>query len=353
MLDAKPEHGRPKPIRISYSDCGRAGEPGDGLQKPVILYASGMMGGRYQGIAYDAQAREKGIRFIAVDRPGIGGSEAVPLEYRILTWVDLVPALLSHLDIKCVSLLSHSAGIMYMLSTILHLRHILNPQRPYAAFISPWVPPQHSGVVSMHILSALPAPVIASWDTLAKFHIGFTSPLVDVARTGLEKTKYLSKGMPVLRSGKEEGSLRDGSPVTANPKQGIDAAVQRLTTTCLFAENVSGASQEALLCMGKGQTRWAGLKPTIEQILISEEARQKIDNRPSSSSRLKIALVFAEKDEMIGTKGANYLISCLNCHAEGCLDIDDRIIAGSDHNSILSPEFETMRVIFDQVSGQH
>ena len=68
-------------------------------------------------------------------RPDMGGSTGVPLQDRIKVWLETVPALLKHLDVEYVSLLSHSAGTMYGLNTLYYLRHLLHPVHPYAAFI--------------------------------------------------------------------------------------------------------------------------------------------------------------------------------------------------------------------------
>ena len=67
--------------------------------------------------------------------PGAGGSTFVPLQDRMKVWLETVPALLNHLGIKHVSLLSHSAGTMYCLNTIYYLRDILRPEHSYVAML--------------------------------------------------------------------------------------------------------------------------------------------------------------------------------------------------------------------------
>jgi hypothetical protein len=46
---------------------------------------------------------------------------------------DLVPALLKHAGVKHVALGSHSTGTIYVMNTLLYLRDILYPQKPYVA----------------------------------------------------------------------------------------------------------------------------------------------------------------------------------------------------------------------------
>ena len=48
---------------------------------------------------------------------------------------EIVPALLDHLRVKHVTLVSHSAGTIYLLNTVLHHRHVLHPRKPYVALL--------------------------------------------------------------------------------------------------------------------------------------------------------------------------------------------------------------------------
>ena len=67
--------------------------------------------------------------------PGMGKSTDVPLHQRVAVWVELVPQLLAHLGIKHVSLVSHSAGTIYLLNTLYHYRSILHPEKPFVALL--------------------------------------------------------------------------------------------------------------------------------------------------------------------------------------------------------------------------
>jgi hypothetical protein len=59
----------------------------------------------------------------------------MPLERRISIWLEIVPALLNHLGISHVIPVAHSDGTIYLLNTIAHLRHLLQPQRPCAMIL--------------------------------------------------------------------------------------------------------------------------------------------------------------------------------------------------------------------------
>jgi len=70
----------------------------------------------------------------------MGGSTPVLLKIRMKVWLEAVPAVLQKLGIQHVSLFSHSAGTMYALVTLVHLRSILDPKAPYIAFLGKATP---------------------------------------------------------------------------------------------------------------------------------------------------------------------------------------------------------------------
>ena len=315
-----------------------------------MLYASGMFGGRWQGASYDDLAKEKGIRLIGVDRPGIGGTDSVPLKHRITTWLDIVPALLQHLNITCVSLASHSSGSMFMLSTMLHLRHLLHPERPYAAFISPWVPPEFSGKLGMQFASLMPSSMVGSWHRLAEFYVNYGLPVTGGVRSGISGLKWLGK-FSGLSSGQSPQTPAETSEEDTAAKEQLDLIKQRLITTYLFAEEYPGASQEALLCMGKDDSAWDGIKPVTAKIIASEVLAR--TSTQSTSRKLQVSLFLAENDEMIGKKGNQYWFDCLKPGIdESVLRVDRFHLLGCDHNDVLSPNVGVVEELFNQVCGQ-
>jgi pimeloyl-ACP methyl ester carboxylesterase len=74
-------------------------------------------------------------------RPSFGGSTPVDLSIRMKVWLETVPALLQKLEVNHVSLLTHSAGTIYTLNTLLHHRAVLDPKAPYVAFLGMHQPP--------------------------------------------------------------------------------------------------------------------------------------------------------------------------------------------------------------------
>lgn len=113
---------------IAYCVAG----PADGL--PVFLF-HGIAESRFM-VSPDAASLERlGIRLIAVDRPGVGGSS-----YRrrrtILSWADDVAALGDHLECRTFAVLGRSAGVPYALACAYAL-----PERVTAATVVSGVGP--------------------------------------------------------------------------------------------------------------------------------------------------------------------------------------------------------------------
>ena len=82
------------------------------------------------------------------------------------SYIDLVVALLAHLSVRHVAIITHSNGTIYTLNTLLHLRHILHPTKPFVAFLAPWVHPSHSG--SLTALSLVPEGLLNKWPSIVK-----------------------------------------------------------------------------------------------------------------------------------------------------------------------------------------
>jgi len=65
----------------------------------------------------------------------MGGSTPVNINIRMQVWLESVPAILRKLNIKHVSFMTHSAGTIYTLNSLLHHREFLDPKAPYVAFL--------------------------------------------------------------------------------------------------------------------------------------------------------------------------------------------------------------------------
>lgn len=337
-----PNHsiGRTTTIRVSYSDVGYSeskstpGKP-DHVESddiPVVLFAGGMFGGRYQAFSVDDLCKKHRVRFLAIDRPGIGGTDMVNLSQRVTTWLDMVPALLNHIGVKHVHLAAHSAGTIFVLNTILHLRHLLHPKKPFAALFGPWVHPSKSGKWTFSAVGLLPELAIGTWHHWAKMINNHIAPVLTASGVPFTKISKTSISA-VSRTTVQEDSTIGDSNETAWRK-----ASEAVITNYIFAENVEGASQEALLCLRKGKTtwgQWQDIDGAVLRMAENERAR-KDDSRMAHEEKLKIQIFFAENDEMTGKGGQKWLDSCFTQDGVAeVINLKSEVIAGTDHNDIL------------------
>ena len=59
----------------------------------------------------------------------------MPLNLRVQVWLEMVPALLEKLGVDCISILGHSAGVIFPLNSAIYHRGLLDPERPYIALV--------------------------------------------------------------------------------------------------------------------------------------------------------------------------------------------------------------------------
>ncbi|KAF7504394.1 hypothetical protein GJ744_002260 [Endocarpon pusillum] len=340
-LPANPSIGRNRTIRVSYSDVGYLGsssttagiEDPESDHVPVVLWAGGMFGGRYQAFANDDLCKKYRVRFLAIDRNGIGGSDSVSLDQRVATWLDIVPALLDHIGIQHVHLAAHSAGTIFVLNTILHQRHLLHPTKPFAAFFGPWVHPSRSGKWGLAAVGLLPELAIGTWHHWAKMINQRIAPVLTAS------------GVSVTKAARTSVNGISGNKVTEDPTIGDGAeaawrkASETVITNYVFAENVEGASQEALLCLRKGSTTWGDWRDIDEAVSRIAENERKWQGLSSigAKEKLKIQIFFAEDDEMVGKGGQEWLESCFTQDGVAeYVSVESEVVAGTDHNDVLA-----------------
>jgi pimeloyl-ACP methyl ester carboxylesterase len=355
ILPPNPRIGRDKPIRVTYSDVGYLasipGEPGDRPDKevPSLLWCGGQFGGRYQAFAYDELAKKHKIRFLAIDRPGIGGTQAVPLDQRIATWLDMVSALLDHVKIKHVHLASHSAGTIFVLDTILHLRHLLHPTRPYVALFGPWVPPSISGKWGMATVGKLPPSWIGKWHYIAKFINNNVAPAIVASGMTITKSSRAS-----ITSISESKATATDAARTVHEEMLWKKASESVITSFIFAEEVEGASQEALLCLQKCHVKWGDWNTVDEAVsrIATNEKSHIEDQEDAEQQKLKIRIFFAEDDELVGKGGQAYLENCFAAaNVEQSLDFHSEVVPGTDHGEVLSVSRGAIEKVMQEIGA--
>lgn len=67
-------------MRVAYSDIG---DP----QGAPLLFVGGLVGTRYTLALADCLARERCVRLISINKPGIRGTQAVAVEDKVGSWL--------------------------------------------------------------------------------------------------------------------------------------------------------------------------------------------------------------------------------------------------------------------------
>jgi hypothetical protein len=244
----------------------------------------------------------------------------------------MVSALLDHVKIKYVHFAAHSAGTIFVLNTLLHLRHLLHPVRPYVALFGPWVPPSISGKWTMTTVGKLPQSWIGKWHHIAKF-INNVAPVIAASGVPITKASKASIASMTESKAKTTDAAR-----TAHEKLLWKKASETVITNFIFAENVEGASQEALLCLQKCNVKWGDwdtIDEAVSRIATNEKSRLG-DDGDAAPRKLKIQIFFAEDDEMVGKGGQAYLEECFaKANVTEYLDFHSEVVPGTDHNEVL------------------
>lgn len=286
---------------------------------------------------------------VIVDRPGFGGSTPVPVEKRVSTWLEIVPAVLEYLGVRHVAVVSHSAGTIYAINTAVHLSRLLHPSRPFVACFAPWVHPTHSSAPLMQVVDKLPASLLGNLHHIQGFVASFIAPSVTFSAAKLGVSDSLDEQTCQKTFGQSKEVRRE---------------VVRLQGLWQRGEDTSAISADATLCMQKDGEDWgvySSLPKAIEVFkttYTSEAQPQSITSGPTPSSssssfhprRLTFAVYFSSSDVMIGKGGQQYFENCWKQgNADEKIEYKARTVPESDHDSIILPEKGWIKEVFGQV----
>ncbi|KAE8356357.1 Alpha/Beta hydrolase protein [Aspergillus coremiiformis] len=345
-------------LTVTYADVGSTPEPPN-PNPPTILFMPGMFASRYLSVLMHTIAEKLGVRVLIVDRPGFGNTTDVPLAQRLSIWIELVPHLLAHLGIQHVALVSHCAGTIYLLNTLVHCREMLHPEKPFVAFLAPWVDPSHSHVTSMQIAQYLPGKAFDIWNLIPKFLLLKAGPAFASGAAAMSKTwNVVSSGSSISVSGRSEAEQEKNRRQIEKDyglARDVQTEIHFLMLRFMFEENTVGANSEAVQCLRMGadcEKTWGKCKDYgvyVRELVDLESGR---DRKPGED-RLKVRAYFAETDSMIGKKGQQYVEECWNGNTEGfasALDFETTTFPGLDHDSLVESA-EVLKSIFLHAGG--
>lgn len=278
----------------------------------------------------------------------------------ILTTTEIVPQILSHLNIAHVSLASHSGGVIYLLNTMLMYPHLLHPRKPYVCFFAPWVHPSHSKIKKMRVTELLPTPLIGKFASVAQSinkhvipWVGLSSGLLRDLKTSILNLNSDLKLAPVPL---EPSVTHSRAPTTERDQNYLGPALDDLAvvhelrkyiTIYLFAECVDGISADAQLFI-KGphpipwclpSLSWSDMDYFVP--LFSKVIDGNVETEALSREWV-IDAFHAENDNMIGEKGRNWFDNCwLPASNSGrnskSFEYRSAVVKKTDHNFLMDP----------------
>lgn len=292
------------------------------------------------------------------------------MSYSMLISTDVVPQLLAHLNIRHVSLASHSAGTIYLINTLLTYPQLLHPSNPYVCFFAPWVHPAHSKVMHMQAAELLPAPMIGKFSSVARFVNEKVMPLAGLSGSFVEGIKgsfMRPNGQPAPvslapttnRSRETSISSRDGSYSLPLDDEATVQELRKLIMQYLFAESIDGVSADTQLVLKRPRSipwssqsiPWTDYNEVLPLVLrmINENRNQ----QDGSAERKWIVDAFhAETDDLVGDKGREWFDDCWNVAklpipsednsqppSTSNFEFRTQIVKDSDHNYLMDPAF--------------
>ena len=279
----------------------------------------------------------------------MGGSTPVPLAIRMATWLEIVPALLTHLGLEHVHLLAHSAGTTYLLNTLLAQRNgILNEKETFVGIMGPWVHNEHSKVAMLNLAAKLPNGMLDSWNGLVKLINTTISPSLAWSGGALSSVAGIFGSGSTDADGKETSD--DALAKLYGTSKEVAKEIQRLTGKFYFAEDTTAGNEDARLCLKMGGTKlWGDCEeyPDFVRALVEREKERR--SADANAAGLKIRVFYAESDQMIGKGGQTYFEQCWAQEGvPGPIDYEGRELEGTDHETVfLDAEKSALPTVFD------
>ena len=113
----------------------------------------------------------------------------------------------------------------------------------------------------------------------------------------------------------------------------------------LFSEKVSGGSDEAMICIKRGQSKGAswGLFEDYDEAamkIMAQESRRSpgITSTETAPRKLKVKAIYGESDAMIGVKGGEWFDYCWKQNGiSDSIDFESDFVPGATHEGIADP----------------
>lgn len=191
----------------------------------------------------------------------------------------------------------------------------------------------------------LPNQLIKNFHSLVKFTITTINPIFSFSGGLIDNLSEISgpfwnfNPQSVQESGKRQS------------KRPYEAYIIK----CLFTEQVDGASEDALLCLKKGDNLWGEWENYDKAVpLIAKNEAERVASLKNagkySQEKLLVHVMFAESDTFTGKKGQEFFESCWNKKMRGeHIDFEGMVFPDTDHNGVCNPDKGCFDVFFKEI----
>jgi hypothetical protein len=190
--------------------------------------------------------------------------------------------------------------------------------------------------------------VLNYWDNVNGFIVNRASPTLASSSGVLSAFAGFFRGKDGNETKKkveeEERKCKEGYGMSLSVKKELE----KMTCKYIFEENTKGLNDEARLCLKSTEgCGWDACEDYPEYVKNLKQSWEKKTDGEGGKGKLKVKIVFAEEDAMIGKKGMEYFKECWT--QEKCgrgIEVECVQIEGTDHDSVMNPEMGFMQSIF-------
>jgi hypothetical protein len=201
------------------------------------------------------------------------------------------------------------------------------------------VHPSNSGESSSVVANMLPNQMIGTFHHLVKFMVFGVGPVISFSGGMLGSlSSTLASPFRKVQTKSHPGQAQE------QENKAWERAAEALMTKYIFAEECEGASQEALLCLKKGNKLWGEWENYDKAVpMLARNEAERVSARSNEESdtaeKLLVHVLFASYDERIGKKGKAFFEFCWSETMRGeYIDYEGIVFPDTSHDGVCNPE---------------
>ncbi|KZV94033.1 alpha/beta-hydrolase [Exidia glandulosa HHB12029] len=241
---------------VSYCDVG---DP-NGI--PIVMLCGSAMNSVLTGTLFHGYCKERGLRLIGPDKPGMGTAPGCALNSRVATFADAVEDILKHLNFAPVALVSISSGFIYGLYLLAHKQRIFGQHKPALLALTPWI--SFDDAPSMGFATYAPDALVSAFPSIVSV---FASP-------AMQRMFSWSSGVSTGVGKGIRYVATSGAPVLVDPGRAsvVRASQAAIQVAVGKSTRSPGMSDEYMLCLRRGPPGFWGYKDYPEVLSTIAQA---------------------------------------------------------------------------------